>query len=109
MPSRRARSRTAAQASSSLTPTIASGSADAGDVVAAGLAARQHRTARRLDGDDLHLRRDLAEEAQAAGGGAARADRADDEVDLAVAVLPDLARGRRRVAGGVRGVREGVE
>jgi hypothetical protein len=59
-----------------------------------GLAAGEDRGARRLDGD--HLERGLAglEHLADAGDRAAGADAGDDDVDLAVGVLPDLL-GRR--------------
>lgn len=70
----------------------------------AGLAFREHRGGGGLDGDDLNLGVLLLEELAHAGHGAAGADAGDEDVDLAVGVVPDLGAGRGLVNGRVRGV-----
>src|SRR6478672_9809976 len=75
--------------------------AEALDLVGAGLAAVEDRGLRRLDGDDLHTGlaglKDLADTRDRAAG----ADAGDDDVDLAVGVLPDLLGGGLAVDLGV--------
>ena len=68
--------------------------ADALDLVRAGLAAGEHGAVGRFDGDGLELWLALLDVAGDAGDGAAGADAGDEDVDLAVGVIPDLgARG----------------
>src|SRR6478609_4142477 len=67
--------------------------AEALDLVGAGLAAVEDRGLRRLDGDDLHTGLAGLEDLADSRDGAARADAGDDDVDLAVGVLPDLLGG----------------
>ena len=57
-----------------------------------------------LDGDDLNLGVLLLEELAHAGHSAAGANAGDEDVDLAVGVIPDLGAGRGLVDGGVGGV-----
>src|SRR6478735_7001947 len=64
--------------------------AEALDLVGAGLATVEDRGLRRLDGDDLHAGLAGLEDLADTRDGAARADAGDDDVDLAVGVLPDL-------------------
>ena len=70
----------------------------------AGLALREHRGGSGLNGDNLNLGVLLLEELAHAGHGAAGADAGDEDVDLAVGVIPDLGAGRGLVDGGVGGV-----
>ena len=70
----------------------------------AGLALREHRGGGGLDGDNLNLWVLLLEELAHAGHGAAGANAGDEDVDLAVGVIPDLGAGRGFVDGGVGGV-----
>ena len=67
--------------------------ADALDLVRAGRAAVEDRRLLRLDGDDLHVGLARLEDLADAGDGAAGADAGDEDVDLAVGVLPDLLGG----------------
>ena len=80
--------------------------ADTLDLVRAGLALGEHRGGGGLDGDDLNLGVLLLEELAHAGHSAAGADAGDEDVDLAVGVIPDLGAGRGLVDGGVGGVHE---
>ena len=70
----------------------------------AGLALREHRGSGGLNGDDLNLGVLLLEELTHAGYGAAGSNAGDEDVDLAVGVIPDLGAGRGLVDGGVGGV-----
>ena len=68
--------------------------ADALDLVRAGLAAGQDRAVGRLDRDDLEAGLARLQHLADAGDGAAGADAGDEDVDLAVGVVPDfLGRG----------------
>ena len=78
--------------------------ADTLDLVRACLALGEHRGGGGLDGDDLNLGVLLLEELAHAGHGAAGANAGDEDVDLAVGVIPDLGAGRGLVDGRVRGV-----
>src|SRR6202044_1612098 len=80
--------------------------AQALELVRAGLAAGENRGAGRLDGDQLEGGLAGLDDLADARDGAARADAGDDDVDLAVGVLPYLLSGRPAVDGGVGGVRE---
>ena len=78
--------------------------ADTLDLVRAGLTLREHRGSGGLDGDNLNLGVLLLEELAHAGHGTTGADAGDEDVDLAVGVIPDLGAGRGLVDGGVGGV-----
>ena len=78
--------------------------ADALDLVGAGLAAGEHRRVGGLNGNNLYLRVLLLEVAAGAGDGAAGAHAGNQDVDLAVGVLPNLRTRGRLMDGGVGGV-----
>src|SRR5690606_9663461 len=80
--------------------------AEALDLVRTRLAAVEDRRLGGLDRDDLHARLALLEHLPHTRDGPARADARDEDVDLAVGVLPDLLGRRRAVDRGVRLVRE---
>ena len=69
-----------------------------------GLTLGKHRGGGGLDGDDLDLGVLLLEELTHAGHGTAGANAGDEDVDLAVGVVPNLGAGRGLVDGRVRGV-----
>src|SRR6478735_4397012 len=80
--------------------------ADALDLVRAGGAAVEDRGLLGLDGDDLHAGFAGLEHLADTGDGATGADAGDDDVDLAVGVLPDLLGGGPAVDLRVRDVGE---
>src|SRR5687768_109367 len=70
---------------------------DALDLVRPCLAGGQEGRLRRFDGHDLELRLELLQHLSDAGDSASGADAADENVDLAIGVLPKLDGGRPSV------------